>query len=66
MQFSALTEEEVSKLLNDDDLREASIKCVEENGIVFIDEIDKVAVRSEGHGSDVSRSGVQRDLLPLG
>ncbi len=63
--FIALTDEESTNLLNEDDIRANSLKNVEQNGIVFIDEIDKVAVRGESRGADVSRSGVQRDLLPL-
>ena len=60
-----LTEEEAGKLINDDELKLRSVHDVEEHGIVFIDEIDKVAKRSEYAGTDVSREGVQRDLLPL-
>jgi ATP-dependent HslUV protease ATP-binding subunit HslU len=63
--FRMLTEEEAAKLINDDDLKSAAVTDVEENGIVFLDELDKVAKRSETIGSDVSREGVQRDLLPL-
>jgi ATP-dependent HslUV protease ATP-binding subunit HslU len=60
-----LIEEEAAKLVNEDEIREAAIASCEQNGIVFIDEIDKVAKRSESVGADVSREGVQRDLLPL-
>ncbi len=60
-----LTDEEAGKLLNEDDVRAQAIANAEQNGIVFIDEIDKVATRSEAQGADVSRQGVQRDLLPL-
>ncbi len=60
-----LVEEEAARLVNDDDVRSAALANAEGNGIVFIDEIDKVATRSEHGGADVSRQGVQRDLLPL-
>jgi ATP-dependent HslUV protease ATP-binding subunit HslU len=60
-----LVEEEAAKLVNEEEVRAAAIEACEQNGIVFIDEIDKVAKRSEGVGADVSREGVQRDLLPL-
>jgi ATP-dependent HslUV protease ATP-binding subunit HslU len=60
-----LIDEEAAKLVNEDEIRAEAIRNAEQNGIVFIDEIDKVATRSEAQGSDVSRQGVQRDLLPL-
>jgi len=60
-----LVEEEAAKLINDEDLKSRAIRNVEQNGIVFLDEIDKIASRSETAGADVSRQGVQRDLLPL-
>ncbi|MDJ0880212.1 MAG: ATP-dependent protease ATPase subunit HslU [Gammaproteobacteria bacterium] len=60
-----LTDEEASKLINEEELKIAALENAEQNGIVFIDEIDKVAKRQETSGSDVSREGVQRDLLPL-
>jgi ATP-dependent HslUV protease ATP-binding subunit HslU len=60
-----LTDEEAGKLINDDDLKGRAVKNVEQNGIVFLDEVDKIASRQEYGGADVSRQGVQRDLLPL-
>jgi ATP-dependent HslUV protease ATP-binding subunit HslU len=60
-----LIEEEAGKLVNDDDLKSRAVANVEQNGIVFLDEIDKITSRSEMSGADVSRQGVQRDLLPL-
>ncbi|PKM12410.1 MAG: HslU--HslV peptidase ATPase subunit [Gammaproteobacteria bacterium HGW-Gammaproteobacteria-5] len=60
-----LVEEEAGKMVNEDEIRQLAIDACEQNGIVFLDEIDKVAKRSEGMGADVSREGVQRDLLPL-
>jgi ATP-dependent HslUV protease ATP-binding subunit HslU len=60
-----LLDEEAGKLLNDDELRTQAVENAEQNGIVFIDEIDKVAQRSDWGGAGVSREGVQRDLLPL-
>lgn len=60
-----LKEEEAAKLINEDDIKLQAIENVEQNGIVFIDELDKVAKRAEHGGADVSREGVQRDLLPL-
>jgi ATP-dependent HslUV protease ATP-binding subunit HslU len=60
-----LVDEEAGRLVNDDEIRASALAHAEANGIVFIDEIDKVASRSEHGGADVSRQGVQRDLLPL-
>ncbi len=60
-----LAEEEAGKLVNEDDIRATAVENVEQNGIVFLDELDKVAQRSQGSGPDISREGVQRDLLPL-
>ncbi len=60
-----LTEEEAQRLIDQEDMKAKAIENVEQNGIVFIDEIDKVAKRQEASGGDVSREGVQRDLLPL-
>ncbi|GAB6262728.1 HslU--HslV peptidase ATPase subunit [Photobacterium sp. CCB-ST2H9] len=63
--LKAVTEEEAAKLVNQEELKEQAIHAVENNGIVFIDEIDKICKRGETSGPDVSREGVQRDLLPL-
>jgi len=63
--FRLLTEEEAAKLVNPEELKEQAIFAVEQNGIVFIDEIDKICKRGDSSGPDVSREGVQRDLLPL-
>ena len=63
--FAALCDEEAAKLVNEDELKQQALAAAEQNGIVFLDELDKVAKRSEGAGADVSREGVQRDLLPL-
>ncbi|WP_043319971.1 ATP-dependent protease ATPase subunit HslU [Microbulbifer sp. HZ11] len=60
-----LTDDEAAKLINDEEIKTKAIQSAEQNGIVFIDEIDKVAKRQESGGADVSREGVQRDLLPL-
>jgi len=60
-----LADEEAAKLINDDEIKAQALVAVEQNGIVFLDEIDKVSSRSDTHGADVSRQGVQRDLLPL-
>jgi ATP-dependent HslUV protease ATP-binding subunit HslU len=60
-----VAEQEAKKLVNDNDIKQDAIKQVEQNGIVFIDEIDKVSSRANASGADVSREGVQRDLLPL-
>ena len=63
--FKILQEEEAAKIVNQDDIKEKAIFAVEQNGIVFIDEIDKICKRGDSSGPDVSREGVQRDLLPL-
>ena len=63
--FAALCDEEAAKMVNEDELKQKAVAAAEQNGIVFLDELDKVAKRSEGAGADVSREGVQRDLLPL-
>jgi len=63
--LKALQEEEADKMVNDEDIKLRAVEAVEQNGIVFIDEIDKICKRGEHGGPDVSREGVQRDLLPL-
>jgi len=63
--FKLLIEEEAAGMLNEEDIKSAALEAVEQSGIVFLDEIDKVARRSDTQGADVSREGVQRDLLPL-
>jgi len=60
-----LTDEEAARMVNEDEVRQRALANAEQNGIVFIDEIDKVAARQEAGGAEVSRQGVQRDLLPL-
>jgi ATP-dependent HslUV protease ATP-binding subunit HslU len=60
-----IVEEEAGRLVNEDELRQKAIANIEQNGIVFLDEIDKIASRASAQGADVSRAGVQRDLLPL-
>lgn len=63
--YDVLIAEEADKLLDDETVNKAALEAVQENGIVFLDEIDKVCARSDARGADVSREGVQRDLLPL-
>jgi ATP-dependent HslUV protease ATP-binding subunit HslU len=63
--FKLLIEEEAANLVNEEDIKLAALEASEQNGIVFIDELDKVARRSDAQGADISREGVQRDLLPL-
>ncbi|MCV2882115.1 ATP-dependent protease ATPase subunit HslU [Actibacterium sp. XHP0104] len=63
--YEVLIGEEADKLLDDETVNRAALEAVQENGIVFLDEIDKVCARSDARGADVSREGVQRDLLPL-
>jgi ATP-dependent HslUV protease ATP-binding subunit HslU len=63
--LKALTDEEAARLINDEEVKAEALRNVEQNGIVFLDEIDKIASRSETGGAEVSRQGVQRDLLPL-
>jgi len=63
--YRVLVDEEAAKLINEEELKLEAVRNVEQNGIVFVDELDKVARRAETQGADVSREGVQRDLLPL-
>jgi ATP-dependent HslUV protease ATP-binding subunit HslU len=63
--LKVLTEEEAGRLVNDEEIKAKALAAAEQNGIVFLDEIDKIASREGTHGADVSRQGVQRDLLPL-
>jgi ATP-dependent HslUV protease ATP-binding subunit HslU len=63
--YKVLVDEEAARLVNEEELKTKALANVEQNGIVFLDEIDKIASRSEVQGADVSRQGVQRDLLPL-
>ncbi|WP_413876850.1 ATP-dependent protease ATPase subunit HslU [Albidovulum sp.] len=63
--YEVLIQEEADKLLDDETVKAAALEAVQENGIVFLDEIDKICARAETRGADVSREGVQRDLLPL-
>ncbi len=63
--FKLLADEESAKLVNEEEIKTRALEAVEQNGIVFIDEIDKITRRSDAQGPDVSREGVQRDLLPL-
>ncbi|WP_418648029.1 ATP-dependent protease ATPase subunit HslU [Thauera butanivorans] len=60
-----LADEEAARMINDEEVKLEAVRSVEQNGIVFLDEVDKIAARSDAHGADVSRQGVQRDLLPL-
>jgi ATP-dependent HslUV protease ATP-binding subunit HslU len=60
-----LADEEAARLINDEEVKSEALRAVEQNGIVFLDEIDKIATRGDAQGVDVSRQGVQRDLLPL-
>nr|MBL8456279.1 ATP-dependent protease ATPase subunit HslU [Zoogloeaceae bacterium] len=63
--LKVLADDEAARLINDDEVKAEAVRAVEQNGIVFLDEIDKIAARSDMQGADVSRQGVQRDLLPL-
>ncbi|HRA81342.1 MAG TPA: ATP-dependent protease ATPase subunit HslU, partial [Thauera sp.] len=60
-----LADEEAARMINDEEVKLEAVRAVEQNGIVFLDEVDKIAARSHAQGADVSRQGVQRDLLPL-
>jgi hypothetical protein len=61
-----LTDEEAARMINDEEVKLEAVRAVEQNGIVFLDEVDKIAARTDAHGADVSRQGVQRDLLAAG
>ena len=63
--MKVLADEEAARMINDEEIKAEAVRAVEQNGIVFLDEVDKIAARSDVHGADVSRQGVQRDLLPL-
>jgi ATP-dependent HslUV protease ATP-binding subunit HslU len=63
--YDVLIGQEADKLLDDEAVKAAALEAVQENGIVFLDEIDKICARADARGADVSREGVQRDLLPL-
>lgn len=63
--LKVMEDEEAARLVNEEEIKQQALQNVEQNGIVFLDEIDKIATRSDANGSDVSRQGVQRDLLPL-
>ena len=63
--MKALADEEAARMVNDEEVKAEAVRSVEQNGIVFLDEVDKIAARSHAQGADVSRQGVQRDLLPL-
>ncbi len=63
--FKQIVEEEASRRINEEEVRASAVAAVEQHGIVFLDEIDKIAARTDSHSADVSRQGVQRDLLPL-
>src|SRR5690606_1460810 len=63
--LTLLADEEAARLINDEEVKLEAVRAAEQNGIVFLDEVDKIAARSDVQGADVSRQGVQRDLLPL-